>query len=88
MKILRRRRARHVVMNGTPRPAGIWRIAGLGPFEWVLSHRPFIRMMMPEDLLLPSIYTPKRYKPRRRVIPGLDHPWRRFRTEPWQDPFE
>lgn len=83
MKLLRRRRACQVVMNGTRRPAGIWRIAGMGPFEWVLSHRPFLRMMDVETFR--SIYTPKRRRARRKVIPGLDHPWRKFRDHPRED---
>ena len=74
MKRPRKIRQRHVVMNGTIRPAGIWRIAGMGPFEWMLSHRPFLRMMEVE--FFRSIYTPKPPRNRRREIPGLDR-WRR-----------
>lgn len=83
MKLLRRRRARHVVMNGTIRPAGIWRIAGMGPFEWILSHRPFLRMMDVETFR--SIYTPKPRRFIRKIIPGLDHSWRKFRDHPRED---
>lgn len=46
------------------------RISGMGPFEWVISHRPFIRSMMigvviinkgrwGPDEILPPILTPK-----------------------------
>jgi hypothetical protein len=67
---MRRQPRKQVVMNGTERPAGIWRIAGMGPFEWVISHRPFFRMMGEDGFA--SIYTPKPARRRRKVIPGLD----------------
>lgn len=72
-----------IMMNGTLRPAGTWHIAGMGPFEWVISHRGFFRMMGEDGF--PSIYTPKRRRARRKVIPGLDYYYRRFRTEPLPD---
>lgn len=84
MRRPRKIRARHVVMNGTLRPAGIWRIAGMGPFEWVLSHRPFLRDYCDVETFR-SIYTPKPPRKRRRVIPGLDHDWRKFRDHPRED---
>lgn len=71
---------RSIVMNGTPRPLGLWRIAGVGPCEWILSHRWFFRLMDCDGFR--SIYTPKPRRARRTVIPGLDHSHRRFRTEP------
>jgi len=76
---------KQVVMNGTERPAGMWRIAGVGPFEWILSHRPFFRMMGEDGFR--SIYTPKPARRWRKRIPGLDSWYRRFRTEPLQEDF-
>lgn len=67
---MKRALRKHVVMNGTERPAGMWRIAGMGPFEWVISHRAFFRMMGEDGFR--SIYTPKPARRRRKVIPGLD----------------
>ena len=81
----RSHKRRMITMNGTPRPAGMWRLAGMGPFEFVLSHRSFLRIMGVEGFQ--SIYTPKRRRARRKVIPGLDHWWRRFRTEPLSEGF-
>lgn len=72
---------RMVEMNGTRRPRGVWRIAGLGPFEWIISHRPFLRMM--EIDRFQSIYTPKPKKRRRKMIPGLDSQYRRGPIEKW-----
>lgn len=73
---MRRRPAfRTVVMNGTRRPVGIWRLAGIGPFEWVLSHRWFLRAMGEDGFQ--SIYTPKPARAKRKPIPALDG-WRRY----------
>lgn len=71
MRVRSRLPRKQVTMNGTRRPAGMWRIAGVGPFEWVISHRAFIRFMDPETPFA-SIYTPKPAQWRREVIPGLD----------------
>lgn len=84
-----RRRPELATLNGTIRPVGMWRLAGFGPLEWMISHRPFIRMLVPEADM-PSIYTPKIYKPRRKRVPGLDSVWRRGPIESWpkyEDPF-
>lgn len=70
MRVRNRRPRKQIVMNGTERPSGMWRIAGMGPFEWMLSHRPFFRMMGCDGFL--SIYTPKPARRRRKAIPGLD----------------
>lgn len=74
-----RRPARTVVMNGTERPIGIWRLAGIGPFEWILSHRWFLRAMGAEAFQ--SIYTPKPRPERRKTIPSLDGLRRRAADE-------
>lgn len=67
---MKRQHRKMVVMNGTERPSGMWNIAGMGPFEWILSHRWFFRAMGGETFQ--SIYTPKPARRRRKVIPGLD----------------
>ncbi|MGO4738604.1 hypothetical protein AB4099_18800 [Bosea sp. 2KB_26] len=74
---MKRALPRPVVMNGTERPRGLWRIAGVGPCEWILSHRWFFRMMGCDYFA--SIYTPKPNPKRRGAVPGLDqlHPYRR-----------
>lgn len=86
MRISGRLPRQQVVMNGTRRPAGMWRIAGMGPFEWVISHRWFFRAIGEDDRFV-SIYTPKPARRQRKVIPGLDRWRRRSRTEPLADDF-
>lgn len=66
--------SRSIVMNGTARPLGLWRIAGVGPCEWILSHRWFFRLMGCDGFQ--SIYTPKPARAQRKPIPALDG-WRR-----------
>jgi hypothetical protein len=70
MRVRSRLPRKQVVMNGTERPVGMWRIAGVGPFKWILSHRWFFRAMGEDGFR--SIYTPKPARRRRKVIPGLD----------------
>ncbi len=70
MRVRNRRPRKQAVMNGTARPAGMWRIAGMGPFEWIISHRLFFRAMGEDGFR--SIYTPKPARRRRKVIAGLD----------------
>lgn len=82
---MKRQPRKQVVMNGTERPSGMWRIAGMGPFAWILSHRPFFRLMGAEGFA--SIYTPRPARKRRKRIPGLDSEYRQFRTEPLADDF-
>lgn len=68
-------------MNGTVRPIGMWRISKVGPIDWIISHRPFLRAMGVEKF--DSIYTPRYWsRTPRKIIPGLDYWWRRFRAEP------
>jgi len=67
---MRRQARKQIVMNGTERPAGMWNIAGMGPFEWVISHRWFFRAMGEDGFQ--SIYTPKPRLNARKMIRGLD----------------